>query len=116
MKRFAALILALFAALSTAAQAEQLNAFSIAPGDAASAKVVLAPQAQPTLEIVLTADKAKELADFTQANLGNQIALEIAGEVVSTPLVTAPIAGGELAITLGDAETAQRHANKLLAD
>ena len=115
MNRFAALTLALIAALSTAAHAEPLNAFSIAPGDAASAKVVLAPQAQPILEIVLTADKAKELADFTQANLGSQIALEIADEVVSTPLVTAPITGGELAIALGDAETAQRHANKLLA-
>ena len=45
-----------------------------------------------------------------------EAALEIAGEVVSTPLVTAPITGGELAISLGDAETAQRHANKLLAD
>ena len=116
MKRFAVLILALFAALSTAAQAEQLNAFSIAPGDAASANAVLAPQAQPTLAIVLTAAKAQELAAFTQANLGQKIALEVAGEIVSTPLLNAPIPGGELTLELDNAETAQRLAKKLMAN
>ena len=114
MKRFAALTLALVAAFATAALAEQLNAFSIAPGDAATAKVVLAPQTQPTLEIVLTAAKAQELADFTQANLDQMIALDVAGEVVSTPRVNAPIAGGELSIQLDDADIALRLAKKLL--
>ena len=116
MKRFAALLLALFAALSTAAHAEQVNGFTLAAGDATTVKVVLAPQAKPALEIVLTAAKAQELSVFTQANLGQKIALEVAGEVVSTPRVNAPIPGGELTIELDDADTALRLAKALMAD
>ena len=116
MKRFAALLLALFAAFSAAAHAEQLNAFSIAAGDVTTVKVVLARQAKPALEIVLAAAKAQEFSVFTQANLGHKIALEVAGEVVSTPLVNAPIPGGELTIELDDADTALRLAKALMAD
>ena len=115
MQRIAWMLLAL-AGFAVAAPAEQLNGFSIAPGDATAVKVVLARQAQPTLGIVLTADKAKAMADFTQANLNDKIALEVAGEVVSTPLVKAQITGGEMTIELDDADTALRLAKKLMAD
>ena len=115
MKRIAWMLLAL-AGFAAAAQAQELNKFSIAPGDAMSVKVVLAQQAKPALEVALTAAKAQELMECTQANLNNKIALEVAGEVVSTPLVKAPIPGGEMTIQLDDADTALRLAKKLMAD
>ncbi len=115
MKRIAWMLIAL-AGFAAAAQAEELNKFSIAPRDATSVKVVLAQQAKPALEIVLTAGKAGEMANFTQANLGSTIAFEIAGETVSTPLVNAPISGGELTIELDDADTALRLAKKLMVE
>ena len=115
MKRIAWMLLAL-AGFAAAAHAQALNAFSIAPGDATAVKVVLAQQAKPALEIVLTADKALEMASFTQANLHNKVALDVAGETVSTPLVNAPIPGGELTIELDDADTALRLAKKLMAN
>ena len=98
------------------AHAQELNKFSIAPGDATAVKVVLAQQAKPTLEVVLTAAKAGEMAEFTQANLHNKVALDVAGETVSTPLVNAPISGGALTIELDDADVALRLAKKLMAD
>jgi len=116
MKRINVLLLALVAGFAAAADAEPLNGFSIAAGDATTVKVVLAQQAKPTLEIVFTAAKAQELSDFTQANLNNRVAMEVAGETVSTPLVNAPISGGELTIELDDADTALRLAKKLMAD
>ena len=115
MKRIVWMLLALvgFAAV---AQAQESNKFAIAPGDATTAKVVLAQQAQPTLEVVLTAAKARELAEFTQANLGSQIAIEIAGETVATPQVHAQITGGTLMVELDDADEALRLAKKVMAD
>ena len=115
MKQIACMLLAL-AGFAVAATAEQQYGFSIAPGDATSAKVVLAQQAQPTLEVVLTADKAQELSDFTQAHLNETVAFGIAGEIVSTPLVRAQITGGEMTIQLDDADTALRLAKKLMAE
>ena len=115
MKRIAGMLLALVG-LAAAAHAQELNKFAIAAGDATTAKVVFAQQAQPTLEVVLTAAKAQALADFTQANLGSQIAFEIAGETVATPQVRAQITGGEMTIQLDDADTALRLAKKLMAD
>ena len=115
MKRIVWMLIAL-AGFAAAAQAQELNTFAIAPGDATTAKVVLAQQAQPTLEVVLTAEKAQALADFTQANLGSQIAFEIAGETVGTPQVRAQITGGTLMVELDDADTALRLAKKLMAD
>lgn len=115
MKRIAGMLLAL-AGFAAAAQAQELNTFAIAPGDATAVKVVLARQAKPALEIVLTADKAGEMASFTQANLHNEVALEIAGETVSTPLVNAPISGSELTIELDDADAALRLAKTLMAN
>lgn len=115
MKRIAWMLLA-FVGFSVAAPAEQLNGFSIAPGDATTVKVVLAQQAKPALELVLTADKAQELSDFTQANLNKIVAFEIADEIFPSPLIRAQITGGEMTIELDDADTALRLAKKLMAD
>ncbi len=115
MKRIVWMLLAL-AGFAAAAYAQELSKFAIAPGDATAAKVVLAQQAKPALEIVLTAEKAQELAEFTQANLHNEVALEVAGETVSTPLVNAPISGSELTIELDDADAALRLAKTLMAN
>ena len=115
MKRIVWMLLSV-AGIVAAAHAQELNKFAIAAGDATTAKVVLAQQAQPTLEVVLTAAKAQELAEFTQANLGSQIAFEIAGETVGTPRVRAQITGGEMTIQLDDADTALRLAKKLMAE
>ena len=116
MKRINVLLLALVAGFAAAADAEPLNGFSIAAGDATTVKVVLAQQAKPALEIVLTADKAQELTECTRANLDRVIAFEIAGEAISSPRVRAPISSGELTIELDDADTALRLAKKLMAD
>ena len=115
MKRIAWMLLALVGS-ALAAQAEQLNKFSIAPGDAATAKVVLARQAKPTLELVLTADKTQELSDFTQANLNKIVAFEIADELFPSPLIRSQITSGEMTIELDDADTALRLAKNLMTD
>lgn len=115
MKRIVWMLLAL-AGFAAAAHAQELNTFSIAPGDAMSVKVVLVQQAKPTLEVVLTAAKAGKMAEFTQANLHNKVALDIAGETISTPLVNAPISGGALTIELDDADVALRLVKKLMTE
>ena len=112
-------LLALVAALvltATAASAEPFNSFSIHSGDVTSVKISLSKQSSPSLEVVLTADKARELAEFTRNNLNQKVVFQINGEAVSEPFVRAPISGDQMTIELDDEETAIRLAKSLLKD
>lgn len=112
-------LLALAAALvltATTASAEQLNAFSVHSADVTSVNVSLSKQSKPSLEVVLTADKARELSEFTRNNLNQKVVFQINSEAVSKSLVRAPISGDRMTIQLDDEETAIRLAKSLLKD
>ena len=116
MKQSLRALVAALVLTATAASAEQLNSFSIHSGDVTSVNVSLSKQSKPSLEVVLTADKARELAEFTRNNLNQKVVFQINGEAVSEPLVRAPISGDRMTIQLDDKETAIRLAKSLLKD
>ena len=116
MKRNMLSLVAALLLITTASYAEQFNGFSINNGDATTVKVSLSKQAKPSLEVVLTGDKAQELSEFTQNNLNQKVIFQINGEVVSEPLVRAQISGGLMIIELDDEDIAIRLAKSLMKD
>ena len=51
---------------------------------------------QMVLSLKMTADSAKAFADFTKANVGKVVDLNVDGAVVASPRLVEPILGGEV--------------------
>ena len=93
--------------------ADDAKIFAISGSDVTAAKVVFQKSTPTTLELTLTAEKAKELADTTESNIGKTIQIHIEGESVSTPVVKEKVAGPNLQITTKDEEQALKLARGL---
>ena len=48
-----------------------------------------------TVTVVLTGDARRQLAALTERSVGQQIAIRVAGRVISEPYVNEPLRGGE---------------------
>ena len=53
----------------------------------------------PRIGLSLNAEGSKKFADLTERNIGRQLAVLIDGKLCCSPLIRAPISGGEIAIT-----------------
>lgn len=68
---------------------------------------------QETVRIRLSADAARRFGDLTGMSIDKPLEIRIGDEVVASPVVRAPITGGEAVITGGDAAEADAWAAKL---
>ena len=65
------------------------------------------------VDIRLTDDSRRALADFTRANLGQKIDLRIDGDSLIKPIVREPITGGVVQIPIDNPAEAARLAVRL---
>jgi preprotein translocase subunit SecD len=112
---FALATLMLVSACATTPPLEQRSPRGFSMGDAvfpANEIVSAVPSFQengtPVINMVLTAQGARRLADITRRNVGKDLALRIDGKVLSSPRVMEPVLGGQLMISgIGTVEEAQ---------
>jgi preprotein translocase subunit SecD len=65
-------------------------------GDVADAKPGRDPRTnQPIITFRFKAAGARKFASFTRSNIGRQFAIIVDGDVVTAPVITEPILGGE---------------------
>lgn len=114
MKRCIGSLIAIQLLMTIPAYAEQFNVFSINNGDVTTAVVSLSNHAKPSLEVILTVDKAQELFEFTRNNLNQKVIVQINGETVSEAIVRAEISGGQIVFPQDDEDTAIRLAKSLM--
>ena len=107
-------LIAALVLVSTTIYADSTDVFSIGSADVTSVTLSMTKPSSSILEVVLTADKAEELATFTHQNMNRKVAIYVAGELVSEPLVRAHITGGQTAFNLDDVETALRLTKALM--
>ncbi|MGU3494738.1 SecDF P1 head subdomain-containing protein [Xanthobacteraceae bacterium A53D] len=56
---------------------------------------------QPTVVVALNRASRKVLAEFTEANVGRQVALRVAGRTISSPTIQAPMTTGWFTLSGG---------------
>ena len=96
------------------ADAGQYTVFSLNQRAVTTPVVSLSNHAKPSLEVILTVDKAQELFEFTRNNLNQKVIVQINGETVSEAIVRAEISGGQIVFPQDDEDTAIRLAKSLM--
>lgn len=82
------------------------------PGKAA---VTFDPASRPQLQLTLTTDGAKKLADYTSAHIGSYMPIVVDKKVISRPLIQSAITGGTGVINNISLSEAQALASQLNA-
>ncbi|MEO1328317.1 MAG: hypothetical protein AAFW46_01510 [Pseudomonadota bacterium] len=75
---------------------ERSVAFS--PDDIAAAAVVTDQDGRPAVEIRLRPEAARTFGELTAAHIGRRLQLVMGDEIVSTPIILAPILNGSMLI------------------
>ena len=73
---------------------------AIGNADVATASVIQHGD-RPAVDLLLTQEGAVRFAEFTKANLKRRVGILVDGELVSAPIINAPITGGR-AMVIGD--------------
>ena len=94
--------------------ATETNSFVVESKDVASVKVAFSRSYPPVLEIRLWRTKARELADFTAANLMKKVTIIVQNEKLSEPVVRKAVTNGVLEVSVSDAEKATSLAKELM--
>lgn len=93
------------AVLTLATERQQL---SVARSDVVALRVAPMPNGRATLHILLTAEAASALSQFTRAQRGADMRLEAPGEVIAVTKLARPIDGGYLGVHLANPVRARR--------